>query len=108
MSVIKFIIAIIFLIAIAAFAVVNRHSVEVFYYDLQMAKQMIEAPLIIVGLIPFMLGFLLAWTFTIVSQVKSKAAIGKRNRAIKSLEKDVQRLTPDGKTSASPVGVHGK
>ena len=105
MSVIKFIISILFLIAIAAFAVVNRHSVEVFYYDLHMAKQMIEAPMIIVGLIPFMLGFLLAWTFTVVSQVKSKAAIGKRNRTIAGLEQDVARLKPTTKTSESPVSV---
>ena len=89
----------------AAFAVVNRHSVEVFYYDLHMAKQMIEAPMIIVGLIPFVLGFLLAWTFTVVSQVKSKAAIGKRNRTIAGLEQDVARLKPASKTSESPVSV---
>ena len=50
--------------------------------------------MIIVGLIPFMLGFLLAWTFTVVSQVKSKAAIGKRNRTIAGLEQDVARLKP--------------
>jgi uncharacterized integral membrane protein len=105
MSVIKFIIAILFLIAIAAFAVVNRHSVEVFYYDLQLAKQMIEAPMIIVGLIPFIMGFLLAWSFTVVSQVKSKAAIGERNRTIAGLEQDVERLKPTTETSGSTVGV---
>ncbi|VAX32605.1 hypothetical protein MNBD_NITROSPINAE05-367 [hydrothermal vent metagenome] len=105
MSVIKFIIAILFLIAIAAFAVVNRHSVEVYYYDLQLAKQMIEAPMIIVGLVPFIMGFLLAWSFTVVSQVKSKAAIGKRNRTIAGLEQDVERLKPTPKTSESTVGV---
>jgi uncharacterized integral membrane protein len=105
MSVIKFILSILFFILIAAFAVVNRHSVAVFYYDFKMAKQMIEAPLIIVGLIPFILGFLLAWSFTIVNQVKSKAAIGKRNRTIKSLEEDVERLKPHNKTSESSVNV---
>jgi uncharacterized integral membrane protein len=106
MSVIKFIIAILFLIAMAAFAVVNRHSVEVFYYDLQLAKQMIEAPMIIVGLIPFIMGFLLAWSFTVVSQVKSKAAIGKRNRTIAGLEQDVARLKPTDETSEPSVGVN--
>jgi uncharacterized integral membrane protein len=105
MSVIKFIISILFLIAIAAFAVVNRHSVEVHYYDLHMTEQVIEAPMIIVGLIPFVLGFLLAWTFTVVSQVKSKAAIGKRNRTIAVLEQDVARLKPTTRTSESPVSV---
>jgi uncharacterized integral membrane protein len=105
MSVIKFIISILFLIAIAAFAVVNRHSVEVFYYDLNMGKQMLEAPLIIVVLTPFVLGFLLAWTFAVVGQVKSKAVIGKRNRVIASLEEDVERLKPRTKISESSVGV---
>lgn len=105
MPVIKFIVSILFIIAIAAFAVENQHSVAVHYYDLQLAKQTIEAPLIIVGLVPFILGFLLAWTFTIVSQVKSKAVIGKRNRTIKCLEEDVERLKPDTKISESPVNV---
>jgi uncharacterized integral membrane protein len=105
MSAIKFIISILFLIIIAAFAVVNRDSVPVAYYDLNMAKQTIEAPLIIVTLVPFVLGFLLAWTFAVVGQVKSKAAIGKRNRAIASLEQDVERLKPRTKTSESVVGA---
>ncbi len=105
MSVIKFIISILFLIFIAAFAVVNRHSVEVFYYDLHLAKQMIEAPMIIVGLIPFVLGFLLAWTFTLASQVKSKAAIRRRNRAIASLEQELARLKPPADILKAPVGV---
>lgn len=62
--------------------------------------------MIIVGLVPFVLGFLLAWTFTVVSQVKSKAAIGKRNRTIACLEQDVARLKPTPpKTSESPVSV---
>ncbi len=105
MSAIKFIISILFLIVIAAFAVVNRHSVSVFYYDLHMAKQMMEAPLIIVALIPFVLGFLLAWTFSIIGQVKSKATIGKRNRTIASLNEDLDRLKSHSKTSEPVVGV---
>ena len=105
MSAIKFIISILFLILIAAFAVVNKDSVPVAYYDLHMAKQTVEIPLILVALTPFILGFLLAWSLTILNRVKSKAVIGKRNRTIASLEEDLERLKSHTKTSESAVGV---
>lgn len=105
MSAIKFIISILFLIVIAAFSVVNRHSVSVFYYDLHTAKQMMEAPLIVVTLIPFVLGFLLAWTFSLVGQVKSKATIGKRNRTIASLNQDLDRLKSHTKDVESTISA---
>jgi uncharacterized integral membrane protein len=105
MSAIKLIVSILFVILVAAFAVINQHSISVNYYDLQMAKQTIEAPVIVVALGPFVIGFLLAWSFTVVSRVKSKAAIGKRNRAIVSLEQDVERLKSHSKASGSAVGV---
>ena len=105
MSAIKFIISILFLILIAAFAVVTKDSVDVAYYDLHMAKQTVEIPLILVALTPFVLGFLLAWSLTILNRVKSKAAIGKRNRTIASLEEDLERLKSHTKTSGSAVGV---
>ena len=105
MAAIKFIISILFLILIAAFAVVNRDSVAVAYYDLHMAKQTIDIPLILVALTPFVLGFLLAWSFTILNRIKSKAAIGKRNRTIASLEEDLERLKSHTKASESVVGM---
>ena len=105
MPAIKFIISILFLILIAAFAVVNSDSVPVAYYDLHMAKQTIEIPLIFVALTPFLLGFLLACSFTFLNRVKSKAAIGKKNRTIASLEEDLERLKSQTKTSESVVVV---
>lgn len=105
MSAIKFIISILFLILIAAFAVVNRDSVPVAYYDLHMTKQIFEMPLILVALIPFVLGFLLAWSFTFVSRVKSRAAISKRNRTIASLNDELDRLKSPSKISGSVVSV---
>jgi uncharacterized integral membrane protein len=103
MTSIKFIISILFLIFIAAFTVVNRHSVPVNYYDLQMVKQTIEVPLILVALTPFVLGFVLAWSFTVLNRVKSKTMINKRNRAITSLTEEVDRLKSHSKIS-EPVG----
>ncbi len=105
MPAIKFIISILFLILIAAFAVVNKDSVPVSYYDLHMAKQTVEIPLILVALTPFVMGFLLAWSFTFVGRVKSKAAIGKRNRTIASLEEELERLKSHSKISESVVSV---
>ena len=105
MPAIKFIVSILFLIVIAAFAVVNKDSVPVAYYDLHMVKQTIEIPLILVALTPFVLGFLLAWSFTILNRVKSKAAICKRNRTIASLEEDLERLKTHAKASESTVGA---
>ncbi len=105
MSAIKFIISILFLILIAAFAVVNKDSVDVAYYDLHMAKQTIEIPLILVALTPFLLGFLLAYSLTILNRVKSKAAISKRNRIIASLEEDLERLKSQAKASEPVVGM---
>lgn len=99
MSPIKFLISILFLICIAAFAVLNRDSVPVFYYDLQFIKQSLEVPLILVGLLPFVLGFVLAWSFTILNRVKSKTAINKRNRTITSLNEELDRLKSPSKTS---------
>jgi uncharacterized integral membrane protein len=83
----------------------NKESAPVAYYDLHMAKQIIEVPIIFVALIPFILGFLLAMSFTFVSQVKSKAAIAKRNRTIKSLNEDLDRLKSHTKISEPTVGV---
>jgi len=103
MSSIKFIIAILFLIFIAAFTVVNRHSVPVFFYDLQLVKQSLEVPLILVALIPFVLGFVLAWSFTVLNRVKSKTIINKRNRTIASLNEELDRLKSHSKIS-EPVG----
>ena len=91
MSSIKFVLAILFLILIAAFSVVNRESVPVFYYDLQLAKQSLEVPMVFVVLVPFILGFILAWSFTIVNRVKSRAMIGKRNRTIASLNAELEK-----------------
>jgi len=105
MSAIKLIIALLFLIAIAAFAAANLHAVSVYYYDLHMEKQTVEILLIFVALIPFVLGFFLAWSFTFVNRVKSKVAIGKRNRTIASLEGDVERLKSNSKASESVVGA---
>ena len=95
MSSIKFVLSILFLILIAAFSVVNRESVPVYYYDLQLAKQSLEVPMVFVVLIPFILGFILAWSFTIVNRVKSKAMISKRNRTITSLTEELDRLKTD-------------
>ncbi|MCH8314116.1 MAG: DUF1049 domain-containing protein [Nitrospinae bacterium] len=77
MSATKLIISIIFFIVIACFAAVNLHSVSVYYYDLHMAKQTIEIPLILVALTPFVLGFLLAWSFTILNRINPKRPLAK-------------------------------
>ena len=105
MSATKLIISIIFFIVIAGFAAVNLHSVSVYYYDLHMAKQTVEILLILVALIPFILGVFLTWSFTFVGRIKSKAAIGKRNRTIASLEEDLERLKSHTKASESVVGM---
>jgi uncharacterized integral membrane protein len=103
MSSIKFIISIVFLIIIAAFTVVNRHSVPVNYYDLQLVKQSMEVPMILVALAPFVLGFVLAWSFTVLNRVKSKTMINKRNRTISSLNEELDKLKSHSKIS-EPVG----
>lgn len=103
MSSIKFIISILFLIFIAAFAVLNRDSVPVFYYDLHLVKQSVEVPLVLVVLVPFVMGFVLAWSVMVVNRVKSKAMINKRNRTIASLNEELDRLKTNSQIS-EPVG----
>lgn len=99
MQPIKLIITILFLIFIAAFAVLNKGSVSVSYYDLHLVKQSLMVPLILVSLVPFVLGFVLAWSFTLLNRVKLKTAINKRNRTITSLNEELDRLKSHSKTS---------
>ncbi len=107
MSSIKFVISILFLILIAAFTVVNRHSVPVNFYDLQLVKQSLELPLILVALTPFVLGFVLAWSFTVLNRVKSKTVINKRNRTIASLNAELDKLKSHSKISESVSSSSG-
>ncbi|GJL78119.1 MAG: hypothetical protein NPINA01_11080 [Nitrospinaceae bacterium] len=106
MPAIKFVISILFLICLAAFAVLNRGSVPVFYYDLQFLKQSLEVPLVLVVLIPFAMGFVIAWSFMVVNRVKSNAMINKRNRTIASLNEELERFKAHPQIPASVSSQH--
>ncbi len=104
MTAIKFITAIVFLIFIAAFSVVNMESVPVSFYNYKFAVEKLEVPLIFVVLVPFVIGFLLAWFFALVARIKLKTTLMRKNRTIENLSKELEQLKSPSRIS-DPVGT---
>ncbi|UCD10704.1 MAG: LapA family protein [Nitrospinaceae bacterium] len=94
MQAIKVIVTILFLIVVSAFAVKNMGPVDLFYYDLSLHTQSVQLPLMIVILIPFGMGFVLAYLLGWIDRIKLKARIHRQGRRIHALEAEVEELTP--------------
>ena len=94
MQAIKVIVTIVFLIIVAAFAVKNMSPVDLFYYDLSLNIHTLQLPLMIVILVPFGMGFILAYLLGWIDRIKLKTRIHRQNRRIHALEEQVEELTP--------------
>ncbi len=94
MQAIKVIVTILFLIVVAAFAVKNMNPVDLFYYDLGLNIHSLQLPLMIVILIPFGMGFILAYLLGWIDRIKLKTRIHRQNRRIHVLESEVEELKP--------------
>jgi len=101
MQAIKFIILILFAILVAAFTVKNGNPVNFTYYDFKLQTHSIELPLVLLILIPFGLGLLLAFVLGLVGRIKLKTRLARQNRTIKSLEAELEKLRPEPTLSAS-------
>ncbi|MFQ5450115.1 MAG: lipopolysaccharide assembly LapA domain-containing protein [Nitrospinaceae bacterium] len=104
----KFIISILFLILVASFAVNNMNSVPVVYYDYKLETHTLQLPLMVVIIIPFILGFILAWIMGIFSKLKLKSSVMKKNRALESMQEEMDRVMPHSSDADSPPVVKGR
>jgi len=94
MQAIKVIVTILFLIVVAAFAVKNMGPVELFYYDVGLNTHSLQLPLMIVILIPFGMGFVLAYLLAWIDRIKLRTRIHRLNRRVHALEAEVEELRP--------------
>ena len=92
MPAIKFVLSILLLIVIASFSVQNIGAVELNYYDLQLQRNTIELPLMVVLLAPLILGFLIAWFMGLLDRFKLKSVIRQQKRSISSMEDELENL----------------
>jgi len=92
MATVKLIIFILFLIVITLFATQNMGAVQVSYYDLGFKVQTTQLPVMLVVLLPFLAGFILAWLFNLVSKFKLNSTIRRQNKTIQSLEEELVSL----------------
>ena len=105
MIAIKFIIFILFLTLVALFSAKNMGPVDIHYYDLNLQLQSISLPAMVVILVAFGTGFLLAWFIESVLRIKLKVTVRKLNKTIRSLEKELEKLKPPPKVEEAPVPV---
>ena len=98
MIVFKLIICVVILIIIVAFSVENLQGIDLKYYNYYLELKTISAPLMIVLLISLFSGFFLASLFGLVSNIRFKNIIRKRNQTIKNLDKEIAKLTLNSST----------
>lgn len=104
MVAVKFIIFILFLIVITLFATQNMGAVQVGYYDLSFQVQTTQLPVMLVVLLPFVAGFILAWLFNLVSKFKLKSTLRRQNKTIQNLEEELVRLKTPARSGIDSAG----
>ncbi len=88
----KFFIFLLFSIIIASVSVQNMHVVEVYYYDLLFELHSFHAPLLVVVFVSISSGFLLAWVFGVVSQIKLRSRIRRQNKSLEKMSGELENL----------------
>tara|TARA_B100001123_G_C15271461_1_gene1010474 strand:+ start:820 stop:1155 length:336 start_codon:yes stop_codon:yes gene_type:complete len=100
MPALKLIIYLIGAILIGSFAVQNMDSVEVNYYDFRLNLHTLELPLVTVVMIPLGLGLFGAWCMWLLSWIKMRMVIRKKNKTISAMEEELEKLRNTPQISA--------
>lgn len=92
LTALKIILFLTFLILVVTFVVKNMGAVDLYYYDYKLQLQSVRAPLLMVILASFALGFSLAWMFGFVSRMQLKSRVRKQTNTIQDMNEEIQRL----------------
>jgi uncharacterized integral membrane protein len=93
----KIILFLLLLIVFVSFVIKNMGSVDLYYYDYKLQMQVFSVPLFLVILATFTLGFLSAWFFGFLTQMRLKASLRKQTKAIQDMNEEL------GKLKAAPL-----
>ncbi len=88
----KAIVFLLLLMVLAALAVKNMQVVSVSYYDYTFQNKELQTPLLFVIGGSLGAGFLLAWFFGFIAQMKLKSQLRKQARTILSMTEELQKL----------------
>ena len=92
MPAIKLIIYFLAAVIFCSFAVHNMTSVKVNYYDFQLNLKALELPLVTVVMVPLGVGLLGAWCIWLASWLKMQLVIRRQNKAISSMEEELEKF----------------
>ncbi|MBI5426922.1 MAG: LapA family protein [Nitrospinae bacterium] len=89
---VKTIVFLLLVMLLAALAVKNMQVVTVSYYDYKFQSRELQTPLLFVIAASLGAGFLLAWFFGFIAQMKLKSQLRKQTRTILSMTEELQKL----------------
>jgi len=92
MPALKIVLFVLLGLIVSILAVKNLEMVELHYYDFALNSGSFKAPLLIVIMMSVVFGFLLAWVYGWVSELKLKSVIRFQNKTIEQLEADIEKM----------------
>lgn len=92
LTAVKIIVFLICLILLVTFVVKNMGTVDLYYYDYKLQLLSLRAPLLLVILTSFALGYFLAWMFGFVSKMQLKSRVRKQTKTIQDMNEEMQKL----------------
>ena len=101
MPTLKYVLFIALIILVSVFAAKNMHTVEVNFFSGYFAGYTVKVPTIILILVSFALGLIIAWFFELFNRLKFKTQLHIKQRKIEELEKE---LLSRGQHSELPSG----
>lgn len=90
MLALKFLFTLVIAIVIVFFLVINGHSVNMNYYNQHFDFMTVSFPLSMILVASILTGFLSAWIFGVIEQIKLKGTIRKQGKRLKEMEKKIE------------------
>ena len=102
MPTLKYVLFIALIILVSIFAAKNMHTVEVHFFGGYLADYTVKVPTIILILVSFALGLIIAWLFELFTRLKFKTQLRMKQRKIEGLEKELLSLNQSSDVPSRP------